>query len=210
MLNAAVRFRRLASSALPLVVVAIVSFPGAAAAADEENFKPLCNGKDLSNFDIVGSAESWSVDGDVIKCTGKPAGYLVTKQPYKNYSLRFDYCFPDKPGNSGYLIHITGEDKVWPKCIEVQGHFKGVGIVFPIGGAKGPRPAVDNEAKAKVLKPPTEWNSLEIVSQDGALTVLLNETKICESEPYELKQGRIGFQSEGAEIHFRNLRLKEL
>ena len=68
----------------------------------------------------------------------------------------------------------------------------------------------DEAARKKVLKPNTEWNSVEIVTKDGAITAYVNGEKVCESEAYELKEGPIGFQSEGAEIHFRNIRIKEM
>ena len=58
-------------------------------------------------------------------------------------------------------------------------------------------------------KPHMEWNSIEIISQDGVITSLLNGAKIAECGPYEINMGQIGFQSEGTEIHFRKLRIKE-
>jgi len=106
------------------------------------------------------------------------------------------------------LIHITGEHKVWPKSVEVQGHYGSDCSIFPIG-FKGPRD--DNPAaRKKAIKRHTEWNSIEIISQDGTITSLLNGEKIAECGPHEIKEGAIGFQSEGGEIHFRNLRIKEL
>jgi hypothetical protein len=185
----------------------------------EEGYKPLGNGKDMSPFKIVGGSEgTWSVDGNVIKCSGKPAGYFATTQSYKNYSFRFDFKYPrpagleddnNFDGNSGYLIHISGEHKVWPKCIEVQGQNKTAGNIFAISGAKAVKAKDDTAARKKALKPVGEWNSMEIISKDGALTAILNGTKVCESEPGDVTEGPIGFQSEGAEIHFRNLRIKE-
>ena len=75
---------------------------------------------------------------------------------------------------------------------------------------KGPRPKVDKPALTKARKPATEWNSIEIIVKNGAITANLNGVKICESDPYALKSGQIGFQSEGAPIDFRNLRIKTL
>lgn len=196
-----------------LCVVLACGLVGSAATAGdlEKGFKPLFNGKDMSAFQLVKApAETWSVDEGVIKCTGKPNGYFATKKSYTNYNLRLDFRFPEKAGNSGYLLNITGEHKVWPKCIEVQGHYNSVGTIFPAGGAKGPRPKVNKEALAKARKPAKEWNSIEIIVRDGAITSILNGVKISESEPYALKTGQIGFQSEGAPIDFRNLRIKTL
>lgn len=194
---------------LALLLVAL-----ATPAADKDkgekkgDFAPLWNGKDLKDFDLVGTPEStWSVEGGVIKCTGKPNGYLATKKSYKNYVLKVELRYPKNAGNSGILIHCTGKAKVWPTCVEVQGQYGGLGSIFPIGGAKGPRPKVDNDARKKAIKKHDEWNALEISVKDGAISVKINGTRVCESEAYELKEGPIGFQSEGAPIEFRNLAL---
>ena len=191
-----------------LFVSALLTSSVVATEKDKEGFIPLCNGKDMNGFVLVGApAETWSVENGVIKCTGKPNGYFATKDSFKNYVLRFDFRFPQEAGNSGYLLHITGEHKVFPKCVEVQGQYRSACSIFPLG-LKGPRD--DNaEARNKAIKPHMEWNSIEIISQDGVITSLLNGAKIAECGPYEINMGQIGFQSEGTEIHFRKLRIKE-
>lgn len=210
--------RMLASLAICFFAIFVLS-PSLRAEDKEEGFKPLGNGKDMSPFKVVGGSEStWTVDGNVIKCSGKPAGYFATSQSYRNYSLRFDFKYPRPEGleddnkfegNSGYLVHITGDHKIWPKSIEVQGQNKTAGTIFAISGAKAVKAKDDATARKKALKPVGEWNSIEIISKDGALTAILNGTKVCESEAGDVTEGPIGFQSEGAEIHFRNLRIKE-
>lgn len=198
---------------LPLAALAAGLLLGPAAAQDDKDYTPLFNGKDFTGFKFapanIDAAKTWSVKDGTIVCTGKPNGYFYTEKSYKNYSLKLDFKYPDKPGNSGYLIHITGEHKVWPKCVEVQGQYSGVCSIFPISGAKGPR-GDDAEARKKATKPANEWNSVEIVSKDGKLTSYLNGTKIADVGPFDVTEGPIGFQSEGAEIHFKNIRIKEL
>lgn len=202
--------KRVCPTALALLALAL-----AAPAADKDkgekkdDFAPLWNGKDLKDFDLVGTPEStWSVNKGVLECTGKPNGYLATKKSYKNYVLRVELRYPTKAGNSGVLIHCTGKPKVFPACIEVQGAYGGLGSIFPIGGAKGPSPKVDGNARKKAIKKHDEWNALEITVKDGAVSVKINGAKVCDSEAYELKEGPIGFQSEGAPIEFRNLAIK--
>jgi hypothetical protein len=104
-------------AALPLSTVGAQEAPG---------FRPRFNGRDLQGFQLVGApASTWQVADGIIVCTGQPSGYLVTARPYRNNILRFDwrYARPADPqaaanfaGNSGLLVHITGEHKVWPKC----------------------------------------------------------------------------------------------
>ncbi len=178
--------------------------------AQESGFQPLFNGKDMSEFDLVQvDKETFSVSDGTISCTGKPNGYFATKKPYKNYVLKFDFRYPDKPGNSGYLIHIQGPPKVWPACIEVQGMYQNICQIFPIG-MKGPRPAYPKDKVAKAVKNHQEWNSVEIIVQDGVITSKLNGVEIVRSPKYDVNEGPIGFQSEGAPIEWRNLRIKLL
>lgn len=204
--------------AVALAVAALLSAAGDGRTDEEEGFVPL--GKSLDDFVLVATPpETWTFEGDVIKCSGKPNGYIATKKAYRNFILKFDFRFVrpeglkndwDFRGNSGYLIYITGEHKVWPKCVEVQGMYRQVGRIFAIGGAPPVKATDYPEVRRRVLKPVGEWNTLEIVSRDGALTARLNGEVVCESEPGELKEGPIGFQSEGAEIHWRHVRIKEL
>ena len=58
-------------------------------------------------------------DGE-IRLTGKPNGYFATKEEYGDYVLTFEWMY-EKPeggapgkfnGNSGLLLHISGEPKV--------------------------------------------------------------------------------------------------
>lgn len=201
---------------LPLAFfAAVVAFGPATAADDDKDFTPLFNGKDFTGLKFAlnkkdaDPKETWSVKDGTIVCTGSPNGYFYTDKSYKNYVLRVEFKYPKNAGNSGYLIHITGDHKVWPKCVEVQGQYGGVCSIFPISGLTGPK-ADNAEARKKATKPHTEWNTVEIMTKDGTITTALNGTKIAEAGPYDSKEGPIGFQSEGAEIHFKNIRIKEV
>lgn len=191
-----------------------------AAESTESGFAPLGNGKDMSAFVLVGApAETWSVEGHVIRCLGKPNGYFATPRSYRDFVLRCDFRYA-RPidlaedaafgGNSGFLMYLTGEPKIWPRCVEVQGMNKELGKIFAIGGAPAVKAVDQPEVRKQALRPVGEWNQVEITSRDGALTAKLNGVVVCTAEPGELREGPIGFQSEGAEIFFRNLRIKEL
>jgi uncharacterized protein (TIGR03000 family) len=176
--------------------------------ADADGFVNLFNGKDLSGWSVVpeNAKGAFSVTDGVIVVSGKPNGYFHTDKSYKNYVLRYDWKFI-KDGNSGLLVHITGDHKVWPKSVEVQGYQKDHGNIFAIGGAKGSFKK-DAEAQKKAIKPVGEWNLYEIISKDGELTVKLNGTQVATGKG-DLVEGPLGWQSEGAEIHFKNIKIKE-
>jgi hypothetical protein len=195
-----------------------LSGPASAGGEGQTRFTILFNGKDLTGFVKVGAdkTDPWSVKEGVIDCTGKPNGYLKTEKSYKNYVLKFDWRYlrpeglkDDKTfgGNSGCLVHIQPPDKVWPKCVEVQGMNREHGKIFAIGGAKG-KFSDNSEARWKALRPVGEWNTTEVISQDGTLTSKINGTEISTGKS-ELTEGPIGWQAEGAPIQFRNIIISE-
>ena len=163
------------------------------------------------DFEVAfGDAASWSSKGGVIQCTGSPNGYIVTKKSYSNYVLLVDIRFPEQAGNTGILNYITGEHKIWPACVEVQGLYERVAQIFAMGGAKGPRSDGDEQARKAARKPHREWNTLSVTSRDGVIRAKLNDVVIGKAGPYAVHHGPIGFQSEGAPVHYRNIRIKEL
>ena len=157
-----------------------------------------------------GDPASWKAEGGVFQCNGTPNGYLCTKKSYSNYVLTLEFRYPEQAGNSGVFHYISGEHKVWPACVEVQGLYPRLAQIFPLGGAEGPRSDGDEEARTRARKPHTEWNHLEITSRDGVIGAKLNGVFIGKSGPYPVRQGPIGLQSEGAPVHFRNIEIREL
>ncbi len=160
-------------------------------------------------------AEVWEFADGVWKCTGTPKGYIASGKVYENFTLRYECRFPpltegEDPatfkGNTGCLLYIDNKDKVWPVCLEVQGKYAETGTI-KANGHKSLTVAVEDfpEVRTKSLQPVGEWNHLEIVSENGALTVKLNGEVVCRSQPTILKLGRIGFQSENSEVEFRNV-----
>jgi hypothetical protein len=98
---------------------------------------------------------------------------------------------------------------VWPRCVEVQGMNRDHGLLLGLGGAKcGGK--YDRQTKDRVTRPVGEWNTTEITCLgNGSIVAKINGQQVSSGKS-DLKQGRIGFQSEGAEIHFRNIELKQL
>ncbi len=182
--------------------------PSPPAVQNEEGYTPICD-KDLSAFDMVHTpATTWSLEEGIVKCTGEPTGYVVTKKTYKNFSLRLNMRFPERPGNSGVLVYIREPNRVWPPCVEVQGMFNQFAAIFPIGGLRGPA-GDDNAARQSSIKPFWQWNSLEITSKDGVITSYINGTKVAQAGPFPVKEGPVAFQSEGVPINFHNIRIRE-
>ena len=121
-----------------------------------------------------------------------------------------EFRYPDVASNTGVLNYIAGKHKIWPACVEVQGHYDSLAKIFAMGGAKGPRNDGDEAARKKARKPHKEWNKFEITSKDGVISAKLNGVFIGKSGPYEVRKGPFGLQAEGAPVHFRKIRIKEL
>ncbi len=142
----------------------------------------------------------------VLKCTGKPSGYLRTKASYDNFEMTLEWMYPGDPNcNSGILIHC-GVDKIWPASIQVQLHRPFAGSIFPLKGAE-----TTNRVTVKNLKLDTgKWHTCRIKSDKGTISLWINEKKVGEVNGCKPAHGFIALQSEGSEIHFRRLVIKNL
>jgi hypothetical protein len=84
------------------------------------------------------------------------------------------------------------------------------GRLLPVSGARITDNKFDRDAKNKATKTVGEWNTTEILCKaDGTIVAKINGTEVSSGKG-DLTEGPIGFQSEGAEIHFRNIKIKEL
>lgn len=198
----------------PLVLLFGLAWISAAALAGgtSDGFTDLFNGKDLSGWKtILGNGKpddgnTFHVHDGVIVVSGKPNGYFYTEKSYKNYILRYDWKFI-KDGNSGLLVHIQGPQRVWPRCIEVQGMQRDHGNIFPVGNMETSFKK-DAAAQKKAIKI-GEWNTTEVICMNGEITAKVNGIQVSTGKS-ELTEGTFGFQSEGTELHFKNIKIKTL
>lgn len=210
---------RIVLAAATAMVVGI----GLAIGREDDGFTPLVDGTDPSQFTLVGiGPETLSIADGVVTVSGKPNGYFATKKEYTDYVLAFDWMYErpsdlkddaDFKGNSGLLLHIAGEHKIWPKCIEAQLQNSDAGHVFAIQGAafKGTTaPEARKAAQKKAIKPVGQWNAMEVVCRGGRITCKLNDVEIDGGTDASPVGGPIGWQSEGGVIALRNLRIKPI
>lgn len=158
---------------------------------------------------------TWSVQDGIIICKGEPAGYIRTEAEHTNYVLRLEWRFnpvTKQAGNSGVLVRRIGPDKVWPKSVEAQLHSGNAGDFWNIDDftmkTDPERTRGRNTKKLRVAERPVgEWNEYEIIVNRGDIIVIVNGDEINRAWDVEEVPGNICLQSEGAEIHFRNIRL---
>ena len=157
----------------------------------------------------VRTTDVWQMNktdsGRVLVCTGKPKGYLRTQKEHTDYELAFEFRYPmDENGNSGVLVHIDGKDKVWPDGIQVQLHRPTAGSIFPSGNRKA-RFTVG----AKLDLNSKTWNKCKITVLKGTIEVSINGVDVGPMRYCNPAKGFFAFQSEGSEVHFRNMVLTE-
>ncbi|MCS7299988.1 MAG: DUF1080 domain-containing protein [Fimbriimonadales bacterium] len=186
----------------------------------------LFNGRDLSGWKAyladpnAKMEDVWRVENGILICKGEPLGYIYTEQDYKNYVLRLEWRWaPGKqPGNSGVLLRVHGEHKIWPRSVEAQLMHMNSGDFWLIDGAPlETDPAfVDKNAerhrwrKKTTEKPAPEWNQYEIIVYKDRVILRVNGETVNEGKGAEEIAGKIALQSEGGEIHFRNIEITVL
>jgi len=178
----------------------------------------LFNGNDFTGWKLFIPDETvdvttvWSVQDGVIHCTGVPTGYLRTEADYSNYQLHVEWRWPQEPGNSGILLHKTGEDKVWPKCIEAQLKAGNAGDFYMMNGTYFTAPydrAMQGIPKKNDSSeyPIGQWNSADITCLNDTIEVIINGQLQNQGAQSSDQSGKICLQSEGIPIQFKNITL---
>ena len=184
----------------------------------------LFNGKDLKGWTAffqggsTNPSEAFFVEDGILKCKGRPIGYLQTLKKYESYELIVEWRFnPEKgAGNSGVLLRVVGPDTVWPKSIEAQLHSRNAGDIWNIGEfpgdfvkerTRGRRTIKAHETNEKPLG---EWNRYKITLNGGDLSLEVNGLLQNTATNCQVVPGRIAFQSEGAWIEFKTIELREI
>jgi hypothetical protein len=214
------------------VVALVLGWAGVGLAEDkegakqsDEGFTSLFDGKTLNGWQ--GSTKGYEVKDGAIVCLPKGGGNLYTDEEYADFDLRFEFKLTPGANNGiGLRTPIGGDpayvgmeiqvlddtsDKYKGKLHEYQYHGSVYGIV---------------PAKQGHLKPVGEWNSEEIILKGNHIKVILNGTTIVDADlekastPKTLDgknhpglkrdRGYIAFCGHGAEVAYRNLRIKVL
>jgi len=187
---------------------------------------PLFNGKDYSGWiKFAPDAEVdvdkvWTIQDGLVHCTGKPNGYIRTKQRYQNYRLHVEWRWVDEPTNSGVLLHAELPDQVWPKNVEAQIMHQNAGDFWMLsystiedqdGKTIGPKEFANLKKREDCSeKAPGEWNAYDIVCDGGRVKLTVNGVFQNEGFKANPDSGYICLQSEGSPIQFRNVYMEPL
>jgi len=159
-------------------------------------------------------------------------GDIVTEEEFENFHLQLDWKL-DTAGNSGIIFLIKEDPKFehsWHTGPEIQvldnkGH----------GDAANPKHRAGDlydlvAASPETVKPPGEWNHVELKLNKGILEEWLNGTKVLTVQLWDdnwkkmvanskfkerkdfatFNKGRIGLQDHGNKVWFRDIKIKKL
>jgi hypothetical protein len=196
----------------------------------DEGFVPIFNGEDLTGWiGIGGDTSSYYVKDGALVCKDAGKVHIFTDKEYANFVLRLQIKL-DPGGNNGLGIRTKITRKPHIEGMEIQvleDDYYADGDPIKLKGYQhhgsiyGVVPA-----KTGYLKPAGEWNDEEIVCHGRHVRVTLNGAVIVDADLDEVtpldgqqhpglkyEKGHIGLHAHGnygAEVFFRNLRVKEL
>jgi len=192
-------------------------------------FRSLFNGRDLAGWiNVNTTADTWTVREGILVCSGHPIGVLRTDRQYENFILRLEWKHLEAGGNSGVFVWsepAPPPEKRLPKGVEiqileldwaVQHNATDAYVHGEIFGTNGLKTQPDNPRGArsksweKRCLGKGQWNKYTIVCVDGVIKLSVNDKFVNGISRSSVKKGYICLESEGAEIHFRNIRLLEL
>ena len=222
-----------------VAVVALVGACAAIAATHAiglpvPQFVDLFNGRNLKGWVNVNTAEdTWRVKDGLLICSGHPIGVMRTEKEYENFVLHIEWMHIEPGGNSGVFVwsraqpnptsrlpdgvevqmleldwvKLNTRDGRTPPLAYVHGELFGVnGVTTVPDNPRGERSmSIENRAR-----PRGEWNTYDVVAIDGVIKLSVNGKVVNGISRSSQKKGYLCLESEGAEIHFRNIKLMEL
>jgi hypothetical protein len=206
----------------------------AAFAQPAPQFQNLFNGKDLSGWTNINTdPDTWAWRDGKVVTTGKPIGVMCTTQMYENFLLHVEWMHLEAGGNSGVFLWSNADpspknrlpdgvevqmlDLEWVKLNARDGVEPPIayvhGEVFGVGGTKivpdNPRGERSSSVENRVVGK-GQWNTYDVVAVDGTVKLSVNGKFVNGISKSARKKGYLCLEAEGAEIHFRNVRLLEL
>ena len=177
--------------------------------------------------------DTWHVEKNILVCSGHPIGVMRSENQYENFILHIEWKHIEPGGNSGVFVwsnanppeatrlpdgvevqmleldwvNLNKRDGITPPIAYVHGELFGVGGVKTIpDNPRGTRSkSIENRCKGK-----GEWNTYDVVCVDGTIKLSVNGKFVNGISQSSQKKGYLCLESEGAQIHFRNIRIVEL
>jgi len=170
----------------------------------------------------------FTVDEQMIRMFGTNAGYLMTKESFKDFQLEVEFRWntdttfvrKNDKKNSGvmYLVPEDCADMLWPKGIQYQIKEGSTGDFILLhevtltvkGEGSSPGASVVIKRFSDAEKAIGEWNTIVITVENGKIRQELNGAIVNEGINASVSEGRILLQYEGYPIDFRKVELNKI
>lgn len=206
----------------------------------QKGFKPLFDGKTTKGWHSYGKSSAgagWKVEDGILHFDPEAAkngegGDLITDAEFQDFHLKLDWKAAPK-SNSGIIFYINEDAQKYPNTystgLEMQvldndGHPDGkitkhrAGDLYDL-----------IQSKSEPVKKVGEWNTAEVISKKGKLTLILNGVVVVETLLWDdnfkkliagskfadwpgfgtFKKGKIALQDHGDNVWYRNIVIKE-
>ncbi len=164
----------------------------------------------------------------------KDGGDIVTNDSFANFDLQMDWKISEA-GNSGIMFYVNEDTSkyhyAWESGPEMQiadNEKNEDGKVYK--SRAGDLYELFATTSQKYVKPAGQWNHVEIKSNDGKLDLYMNNAHVLDTTIWNdawsktiantkfkdmpgfgtFKKGKIALQDHGADVWFRNIKIKEL
>jgi len=207
--------------------------------ATDSGWINLFDGTSLNNWHTFGETSvspKWSVDSGTIHFnpdTKGDDGDLVSNDSFENFDLKLDWKIA-KGGNSGILFYVQDDKpkyedtyKTGPE-MQVLDDERNEDNKIPSHHAGSLYDMI--QATPGAVKPAEEWNTAEIVSNNGKLDFYLNGTHVVDTHIFDdnwkkmianskfkqwpafgtFKDGHIALQDHGFNVWYKNVMIKKL
>ena len=219
---------------IPLACILLLAGGRRATGLSVPQFRDMFNGKDLDGWVNVNTdKDTWRVKNGELICSGHPIGVMRSEKQYENFVLHIEWMHIEPGGNSGVFAwsdaqpnprtrlpngvevqmlelewpELHKKDGVTPPLAYVHGELFGVnGVTTVPDTPRGTRSmSIENRCKGR-----GEWNTYDVVAVDGVIKLSVNGKFVNGIRGTSRKKGYLCLESEGAEIHFRNIKIMEL
>jgi hypothetical protein len=192
------------------------------AAKRADGFKPIFNGKDLTDW--KGATEQYEVVDGAIYCKPKKGGNLYHKDDLTDFAVRLEFKVPPN-GNNGLCIRYPGTgDTAYVgmcECQVLDDNYKGIDPRQAHGSAYGMAAALRG-----YQRPVGEWNFEEVTVKGSTIKVELNGYVILNADLAKVDMGTVmakkahpgkdrtngffGFAGHNDPVGFREISIKSL
>lgn len=184
-------------------------------------------------IDVNTSPDTWKINKDELVCAGNPIGVMRSEKQYENFILHIEWKHMEAGGNSGMFVWSDAKpdpNSRLPGGVEVQmleldwvnlnqrdGKKPPIAYVHgELFGVNGVKTVPDNPRGERsksirdLCKGKGEWNTYVVTCIDGVIKLSVNGVVVNGISQSSQKKGYLCLESEGAPIHFRNLKVVEL